>query len=211
MAALIDLCNQALAEIWKGQIASLNEGSLEARECQRFAQTILNEMADWSDDLPLGRKRATLAQVPNSRPNEWRFAYATPADIAAPVAIIDPEHVGATAIAGPFNQPDRLGLPLAFIFEGGIIYTNVEKAGLDYSSSTIDAADLSPLLQRAFVLELAARIAGPLVKDAKIVQAKAEQAEIARARALADEENKAPRREVRYVSEAELARMGIGQ
>ena len=47
MATLITLCNQALAEIAKGQIASLDESSLEARECVRFAQPLLNEMIDW--------------------------------------------------------------------------------------------------------------------------------------------------------------------
>jgi hypothetical protein len=36
MAALIDLCNRALAQIAAGQIADFTEGSMEAREVSRL-------------------------------------------------------------------------------------------------------------------------------------------------------------------------------
>lgn len=211
MASLITLCNMALAEIAKAQIASLDEGSLEARECKRFAEPLLAEIIDWSDDMALSRKREVLALTVNDRPAEWLYAYAVPNDLGAPIAIRGAEEAAtALPLSGPFNFPLQDAAPIAFCHEAGRIYTNAEDATLIYSKATISAPDLSPLLQRAFVLELAARIAGPLVKDPKIVDQKLRQAEAARHRAVADEENKVPRQQARYISEAEYARHGIG-
>ncbi len=191
MPALITLCNQALALVWKGQIASLNEGSLEARECLRFADATLREMADWSDDIPIGQSRAMLAEVVNDRPGEWRHGFAAPADMAAPIAVLADDNA-----------------PIAFLHENGRIYCDRPLVQLAYTRATLDAGELTPLLARAFVDELAARIAGPLTRDAGLVQALVQQAEISRARALADEENKRNRSDARWPSEAALARRG---
>lgn len=211
MASLISLCNQALAEIAKGQIASLNESSLEARECVRFAQPLLNEMADWSDEIPLGRTRIALAVTANDRDAEWLYAYAVPNGMGTPIGIREAQEAADDLpISGPYTFPYQNDDMPAFLHEGGVIYTNVEDATLIYTRAEIEANDLPPLGQRAFVLELAARLAGPLVKDHKIVDAKARQSEIARQRFIADEENKNPRRDARFTSAAEYARHGIG-
>lgn len=211
MAALIDLCNRALAAVAKGQIASLDEPSLEARECKRFAQPLLNEIADWSDIIPLGRARAVLAEMPNDRPAEWNYCYAAPAGMAQPIAVrAVQDTAGKLPLGGPHTFPLQDEMPLAFIHENGRIYTNVPSATLIYTRSEITAPELSPLLQKAFTDELAVRIAMPLTKDAKLVQALASSAAYSRSVALADEENKTDRRQVRYVSEAEYARMGVG-
>lgn len=211
MASLISLCNQALAEIAKDEIASLDEGSYEAKQCTRFAEPLLTEMIDWSDEIPLGRTRGALALTANDRDAEWLYAYAAPSDLGSPITIRETADAAyGLPISGPFDFPLQDRDSIAFAFEGGKIYTNVENAVLVYSRSTITAGDLSPLMQRAFVLELAARLAGPLSKDQRVVDAKARQAETARQRAIADEENKNPRRSTRYVSEAEYARHGIG-
>ena len=211
MAALIDLCNRALAAVAKGQIASLGEQSLEARECNRYAQVLLNEMADWSDLTPLGRKRVALAQMANDRPSEWLYRYSAPADMAQPIAIRSVELAAQSLpTGGPFNFPTQDAVPLAFAHEEGAIYTNVAGATLIYTRSQIDVTELSPLLQKAFADELAARIAMPLTKDIKIAQTLANVAMQSRVSALVDEENKTDRRQIRYTSEAEFARMGYG-
>lgn len=210
MSALITLCNQALAQIAKGPIDDLDEGSLEARECKRFAQPLLEEMADWSDSFPFGRKRVALAQTVNTRDAEWLYAYAAPANLGAPIAIRAVEDAATDLpISGPWTFPIQDETPIPFLYEGGMIYTNVENATLIYSARNLEASDLPPLGRRAFVLELAARLATPLTKDAKIAKTVADQAEIARARFIADEENKSPRSAPRYVSEVDLARAGI--
>jgi len=86
----------------------------------------------------------------------------------------------------------------------------VPGATLIYTRNQIDVTELSPLLQKAFADELAARIAMPLTKDVKIAQTLANVAMMSRVTALTDEENKTDRRQVRYTSEAEFARMGYG-
>lgn len=211
MAALITLCNQALAQIAKGQIGSLTEGSLESREVVRFAEPLLEEMIDWSDCFPFARKRAVLALIANDRPAEWLYCYAAPADLGAPLAVRGVQDAAEhLPTAGPFTFPMQDEETLAFTYEAGKIYSNVETATLIYSRSTIEADDLPPLGQRAFVLELAARIATPLTKDMKTAGQVMRMAEMARARFIADEENKNPRPSPRYVSEVEYARHGIG-
>lgn len=209
MATLIPLCNQALAGIGKAPIADLDEGSLEARECQRFAEPLLAEMVEWSDCLPFAQKRAVLAVVTNDRPAEWMYAYAAPSDMAAPIAIREVEEpADYLPKNGPFTFPRQDTEPFPFLHEAGKIYANVETATLVYTRDTIDVSELPALGQRAFVTELQARLAMPLTKDARIEQGAMQKAEIARVRWLADEENKNPRPAVRYTSEAEWARRG---
>lgn len=210
MASLIALCNEALSTIASGQIASLTEASIEARECKRWAQTILNEMADWTEWTG-AIKRAALAPVVNDRPAEWLYAYAPPADMADPIDLRETED------PAQWLQPYGLGdfplqdtAPIPFTYEGGVIYTNIEKAILVYSGNTLDIGTLKPLVCRAFVLELAARICLPIKKDAKMAQFVTQQAELARNRAISDEQNKNPQRAPRYTSAAEWARLGIG-
>lgn len=211
MAALIDLCNRALAAVAKGQIASLGEVSLEARECVRHAQPLLNEMIEWSDSIPLGRKRVVLAQVANDRPAEWLYCYQAPADMGMPLGIRRVENAATDlALGGPGNFPWQDSVPLAYLYEGDKIYSNVDAATLIYMRSSIDASELSAQMQKAFVDALAARIAMPLTKDPKIEAACDAKAERSRPRALAYEENKAPLRQQDYVSDAEYARLGIG-
>jgi hypothetical protein len=209
MAALITLCNQALNLVAAGTIAALDESSPEASRCKTFAQPLLNEMVEWSDDFGFGRKRVVLAALANDRPAEWLYAYAAPSDMATPIAIRSVEDAAFDLpIGGPYTLPLQDIVPLAFVAEEGRIYTNVETATLIYTASTVEAATLSSLGQWAFVTELASRISLPLKKDAKLADAMSRKAEVARARWVADEENKNPRRATRYTSEAEYARAG---
>ncbi|KPH66954.1 hypothetical protein [Novosphingobium sp. ST904] len=210
MASLIELCNRSLAAVAKGQIASLNEQSIEAGECVRFAQPLLDEMIGWSDNMPLGRRRVVLAEVTNDRPSEWLFAYAKPSDMETPLALRRREDPAqCLPEGGPFNFPLQDGFPLRFLLEGDKLYSNVATATLIYTAASIQASELSGLMQKAFVDELAVRIATPLTKDPKVGAALANVAELSRARAVAHEENKMPQRQTAYVSDAELARMGI--
>lgn len=210
MSALVTLCNEALAQIAAGSIASLTENSIEARECNRFAGPLLAEIAD-STPWSFLRTRAVLAQVTNDRPAEWLYAYAVPADLGEPLAIRAVEDDATDLpLAGPYSLPLQDSVPNLFKVEGGKVYTNVPTATLAYARGTVEASALPPLLARAFVLEMAARIALPIKKDAGIAKVLAQQAMLARNDALAAEENKNPRREVRYISEAEWARAGYG-
>jgi hypothetical protein len=209
MAQLIDICNRALAQIAAGQIADFAEGSIEAREVNRFAKPLLAELAEWAP-WPWARARVVLAEVSNDRPAEWLHAYAAPTNLALPLAVRAVEDdATALPLGGSFPFPVQDALPLAFLFEGGRIYSNVANATLVFVRSNVSAAELPPLVARAFELELAARLALPVKKDAAAAQSLARAAEIARMRAIADEANKCGGRPARYVSEAELARAGL--
>ena len=63
---------------------------------------------------------------------------------------------------------------------------------------------------RAFALELAARVAVPIRKDTALARELGAAAELARARAIADDYNQRVRRPATYVSDAAFARSGIG-
>lgn len=210
MAALIELCNRALANVAKGNIVALNEASPEARECNRFAQPLLDEMIGWSANMPLGRRRVVLAELANDRAAEWQYAYAQPADLEMPIAVLRQEDAAdGLPMGGPSNFPRQNGFPLRFQIEGTTIYSNVPTATLLYTASTIQAHELGGLMQKAFEDELAVRISMPLTKDPKVKQALIPLAVASRAAAIAHEENKMPQRQTSYVTDAELARMGF--
>lgn len=211
MSSLITSCNDALAEIYKGRIEDLDEGSLEARECARSAPLILEEIADWSDAFAFARKRVVLAAVANDRAAEWLYAYAPPPDMLAPLGIRQVEDAATDLpLGGPFTFPAQDMIGLAFLSEGGLIYSNVETPTLIYTRKNIEVGELPPLGRRAFTLELAARLAWSLAKDKDLAAQKKREAMQAKLEFIADEENKTPRNAPRYVSEVEYARQGIG-
>lgn len=207
--SLISCYNEALALIAAGDIADIEEGSIESRECARFGPSLLQEVGEWSD-WPFKVARVSLASVTNDRPAEWLYCYSVPSDLGQPIAVRSVED-DATDLPeyGPYQLPYQDAIPTIFIVEGGKIYSNVETATLVYTRNTVDIGDLEPLLRRAFIDELAARIALPVKKDVKIAEAMARRAMMSRAEAIANEQNKSPRKAVRYVSEVEYARYGV--
>jgi len=209
MASSIQIANEALAEIAAGSIAAFDENSRESSEINRFFDTLLEEVLDWCE-WPWARRYVTLASIINDRAAEWLYAYAKPVDCAQAIAVREVETApGVLPLYGPFTLPWQDATPIRFILEGEKIYTNAETATLVYSTTEIQASELPPLVRRAFALELAARIAYPVKKDMKLQEALIRKAEVARQRAIADEENKNPRLMTRYVSDAEYARLGF--
>jgi hypothetical protein len=210
MATLDDICNMALAEIAAGPITDVTDNSIEAREVSRFAAPLLSEVSLWSD-WSWAVARAVLTAVSNDRPAEWTQAYAVPANCARPIAIRRmQDDAWLLPQGGPYPFPVQDAVPLAFLHEGGLIYTNVCNATLVYVAVLTDPTVLPPLVQRAFALELAARVAVPIRKDTGLARELGQSAELARARAIAEDYNQRVRRPASYVSEAAFARCGIG-
>lgn len=211
MSALITACNEALALIMKDEITSLDEGSIEARYCNLFAQPLLEEVADWCA-WPNLIKRTSLAEVTNDRAAEWLYAYQMPADYGEFIAIrkVEEDAQMLPDLSPPFTLPVQDRFNYAAKVEGGKVYTNVESAILVYSASKMTVSDMTPKVRRAFVLELAARLAAPVGKmSARDIASMMNNALMAREEGIADAMNKNPQIEPTYASSAELARAGL--
>jgi hypothetical protein len=210
-SSLISCYNEALALIASGDIADIDEVSIEARECNRFGPALLDEIGEWAD-WPFKTARAVLAVVDNNRPAEWLYCYAVPADMAEPLALRHTEDAATNLPEfGPYPFPYQDAVTIPFKVEGDRIYANVETALLVYVRSSFNVGDLGPLTRRAYIDELAARIALPIKKDARLAQAMAQRAMYSKGEAIANERNRRPQQAQRYVSEAEFARAGFVQ
>lgn len=210
MADIITSCNEALSKIAKGLITALTESSVEAKYCNLLQQPLVDEMADWCS-WPQLIKRQTLVAVTNDRPAEWVYAYAKPSDYGEPIAIrkVEDDLTTAPLVETPYTLPQQDKYPLGFIVEGGKVYTNVETAALVYSSSTLTFADFTPMMRRAFVDELAARLAAPVAKlSMGRVDVLKREAMVSKLDAISHAENKNPRQEVKFTSMSEFAREG---
>ncbi|MAO03571.1 MAG: hypothetical protein CL804_03450 [Citromicrobium sp.] len=210
--ALIDLCNRALSLVHAGAIEALDEASVEAEECKTHAEPLLREIIEWSDRFPWAIDREVLALTTNDRPAEWLYAYVAPATMASPLAVRE-QYPDAQylPVSGPGSFPWQDEIVVSFLHEQGRIYTNAKDATLIFVKSQIEVNDLPPLGELAFIYELAHRLAmSPVCKDYKKAETLQRKAEAARARFVADEENKNPRPQISHVSEAEYARMGVG-
>ena len=178
MATEIDICNLALAHLGDdATIASLSppEGSAPAEKAARFypiARNTLLELHSWS----FASKRGNLALTTNSL-DQWDYAYAAPADMMSPVAIISPSsqndyatrmsagdtpggitsNYAPTIVAGQYT-------PQQFAVEGDLIYTNQEDAMLRYQAYITDPSLFSPLFVITLSWHLASMLAGPVIK-----------------------------------------------
>ena len=227
MANLLDCCNRALAEIAVGSISSLSDGSIEARECNRFASALVTEISGWHE-WGFAIVSVTLASITNDRPDEWQYAYALPSDMEKPLALRrQPCTVeggdqvtlpnGMWADTGPYSRPilgnfpfpRQDASPLAYVIEGQTLYANVVNAILHYWQVLTDVSQFPPTLARAFELELSARVCLPLVKNPQLAQAIKQQAEMQRQRAAADDINRHPRPPAMFTSAAAYARFGL--
>lgn len=210
MANEIDIWNTALAEIAADEVQSTDEEGVSAKYCRMYYPRVLADALEWAE-WECAITRVTLANVTNDRPAEWRYAYAKPSDMAQ-ARFIRRQDEGIDCFQpefGPQATPWQDDMPMPFLIEGNVIFTNVEQAVLSYARNDVTAADFPALAVRALELELAARIAYPIRKDMKLAEAMMRKAEMARARAVADEENRHPRQAPRYVSEVEYARAGV--
>lgn len=208
--SLLSACNSALAKIAKRKITSLEDQSLEAQYCQQFSQELLDEMADWTV-WPQLIRRVSLAGITNDRAAEWLYAYALPADFGEPVAIRKQEEDAQVLpeLSPPFTLPFQDRYRYGFTIEGGKLYSNVEDAIFVYSSKTMLATDWTPKMRRAFIDEMAHRLAPPVGKLSSVrLQQLQQDALRSKLEAIADAENKNERIQPNYISQAEYARMG---
>lgn len=219
-ASKLSICQQALAKIRAGQIASYDEtGSLEARECRRFYPQIVSNMLEGPHEWSFAKQRVVLSSAVNDRDAEWLYAYNLPSNCASPVKIIpDLTSLGVDlpiALNGePYSEAwvtqfiDNIGMP--YIIDGSKLYTNVETATLEYIIDDIDGVTISNQCANALICELAAALAVPVKGDSNREKELFTQAELAWERAIADDKNRQPTSYGNYEPENLLARHGYG-
>ena len=210
MASQLGICNEALSEIAADPINSIEEKSTSAFYCKMHYASVLEELLGWTDwDWAL--RRVSLAVQANDRLAEWLYRYAKPANMAEAVRVLPTVTEQATSlpVVGPYPFPawDALG-KLPFTIANGSIYANVVDAILEYQVNAVDPAVIDRFAARAAALELATRIAMPIKKSRELKGDLIKQAEVAKQRAIAESENRAPKIQTDYISPVEYARMG---
>lgn len=213
--SLLDIYNAALGECPAGSIASVNEKSQSAYECNRVGPQVIGEMVEeFHYDFAI--TRTALAVIGNTRGGEWSFAYAVPANLASPLRVLPniatagglvPLLAGQTlapVVGESFGDPFRVAYEIA----DDILYCNVPAALLEYVRTDVDVSKFPRLFVRACSLEIAQRIVMPLLKSRERQRELAQAAEVMKQRAIADNLNRKPTSTYGYISDMELARDG---
>ena len=219
MAALakIDLWNRAIGRLPATPIASVDENSLEARECRRYYPAVLSDMFEGPHDWSFANTRVPLAQLlTNDRSAEWLFAYQLPSNVGNPIRVLP--DLNALGLSLPMPLPGDpyseiwatmvTNLEAPYVIEGQTLYTNAEGATLEYTVGDIDGVPVPQLAITALEIDLAARICVPVKKDSAREKDLVSLAEIAWQRAIADDNNRNPQSYGDYVSESMIARHG---
>jgi hypothetical protein len=216
MSAQLQICNFAIGQIRAKRISSINESSLEARECRDHYPQVVASMLEGPHHFSFARRRVVLASAAsNDRENEWLYSYNLPSDMRAPIALIpDWDSSGLSlpvALPGDPYAEAWTTLPQAtapYIIEGGVLYSNAGGATLSYVISDIEEAAIPAKVVDALSLDLAGRLAVPVKGDHDLGDKLARRAEIAWQRAIAEDRNRQPEEYPAYVSEVEAAREG---
>jgi len=173
MANRIDICNQALAEVGEQILTTLNEKTRPAQLCRELLGPAVREVLNrglWK----CARAQAELSRVvPSSgeEPLGWAYAYQLPEDYIRLAA---------------FNEVElatRVLRPHLFEVRGDKLLSNVERAGVvyvrDLSAKGEEVRLMPPLLTRAVVLALAAKLSWPLTASRPLREALEQACEVA--------------------------------
>lgn len=216
MTAIISdvyIANMALAAIPAPRIQSMNESSIEAKECRGAYRSVVDEMLEafpWS----FANARVTLAETDNDRAFEWAYAYRLPSG-AVPERIASVSGfaaAGAATVARmasygasePFRMLDPVGYP--YMVAGGTLYTDAGAALLDYRDTAVTEARFTSLFARAVALELASRICLAISKSDTRFKTLVSQAAAARETAQSADYNRNPQTYSNHMPETLAAR-----
>lgn len=217
----LSICNRALRRIHAGTITDINERSLAAENCRDFYPQVIAKMLEMHDwNFANQRVQMALAGT-NDRPFEWLYAYGVPANCAQPLRVLPDLASAGVAVPVPLpGQPyaeawsilEALAVP--YEVYDGILYTNAEKAWLDYTINDITGVLISQSCADAAAEELACFLAVPVKSDSVREKELAASKEILWQQAIAADNNRQPQTYGDYISETEIVRhsgaLGIG-
>lgn len=158
MASEVEICNLALGHLGDtATVASLDppEGSAQAEHCARFypiARDMMLQAHAWN----FATRRIQLAQL-GEAPYGWTYAYARPFGALDIFDIQFPETKDYQQQSYPFVCESN--------DEGDeVIYTDVENAVARYTVQVTDTNKFPPLFVLALSWQVAAMLAGPILK-----------------------------------------------
>lgn len=199
MATDIDLVNQALSHIGnRANVSSIDppDGTVEANWAARFYRTaVYRALAreDWS----FARTRAALGAEDLPAGTVWRYAYGVPSDCVQPRRVLTGDQTQYEDDTAAYER------------EGSMLLTNQADAVLIYTRAITDATKFTPLFGDTVALDLAAYLAGPILKGSEGVNAASKlrqaAAQVAR-EALALDANASARPQTQYVPGSLAAR-----
>lgn len=163
MTSIVSICNLALSNIGKDEIQSLNDTGAEAQACRQFYEHV-RDMLLSAYPWRFAGKTQSLADVANSKPGAWGYAYARPTDCLKVRWIVpqysnDPIEIGSA-------KTDNFGV--LHDIEGETIYCDISPAFLRYTYRLTDPTKFSPLFVEALSWHLSVRLAMPLTRDPKV-------------------------------------------
>lgn len=139
------ICNQALLLVGAGRIYDPDEVSEEARVCDVFFDTTLDEVIT-ANNWNCARCRNTLALSPPHPSFGWTYRFSLPSD---PYCL--------------FVTREDNSEP--FVVEGRYLLSDVSEVQIHYLRRITVMAELSPKLIECFIFKLAAKICIPLQGD----------------------------------------------
>jgi len=175
MATIVQICNMALTHIGRAPVNSLTEASAEAREVNRHYAFARDSLIHATQPKFATRRYALALQNTDSQSNVvddpdsfaehpadeeeqvqglWRYSYALPTGMLAIVQLNDAE------------MTYKYGAPYELM--AASIYCNINPAYLTYVSRITDSEQYPVIFADALAYGLAARIAYPLTREAKI-------------------------------------------
>lgn len=163
MSSEVQICNLALSHLGDtATVTSLDppEGSAQAEHCARFypiARDMMLEAHAWG----FATRRTQPAQL-TSEAEAWEYAYAIPNNALRILEVFRPGTPESFAFSAPQNYT------VESLADGArVLYTDAKCAQITYTVRVTDTTKFSPLFVMALSWQLAALLAGPLIKGAE--------------------------------------------
>lgn len=172
----VDLCNQALVMLGSVKtIRSITDGTAEAAACGQIYPMIVNEIFGLHQWRFANRRIALTAQTNTS--TQWSYEYPVPADCARVRSLVDPSRTPQQYIPDRrlFDRQIKFDIGYSATNNGSALWCNKTPILLEYTSNAMPVVDWSPALRSAIVFRLASALAMPILRDAKISQALAQE------------------------------------
>lgn len=147
---IVSVCNQALTALGARLISTIDEGTKAADYCIANFDDALDEvlrMHEWNCAIA----RQELAQLETAPDFGWDYQYTLPTDPYCLMALdinSDPSY--------------------EFAVEGRLLLTDADAVDLRYLKRVTDLSELDPLCARAVALNLAYKLAYPLMQSRKL-------------------------------------------